>query len=209
MTGPQTLTWSIDATGIREQPDFTSLSFDVMHIGNRSGVLPVNQSVLYTDREGNTLEFPSPTVEVDCSKADLYPEPCPEPIKFTVDGCRDAAHAVLGNVTLQGLGRIVQTDVTLKSVCPGKRVAVSIVLMEVAQNGVELPRGIKHILVPAQAGDICKDITLKCIRFSLPETLDAAGYTDSICDLRQFTARVIANYVDTDFTRCDAKATIL
>ena len=209
ITGPQTLTWSIDATGIWEQPDFTNLSFDVMHIGNTGGVLPVNQSVLYTDREGNTLEFPSPTVEVDCSKADIYPEPCPGPTEFTVEGCQDAAHVVLGDAALQGLGRIVQVDVTLKAVCPSKRVAASIILMEVAPDGAELPRGVKHMLVPAQAGDTCKDITLKCVQFSLPEALDATGTEDSICNPRQFTAQVIANYVDTDFACCEAQSQMI
>ena len=206
MTGPQTLTWSIDATGIREQPDFTSLSFDVMHIGNTDGVLPVNQSVLYTDREGNTLEFPSPTVEVDCFKSDIYPEPCPEPVEFAVEGCQDAVHVTLQDVALSALGRIVQVDVTLKNVCPGKRVAASIMLLETAPDGTELPRGVKHLLVPAQTGENCRDITLKCIQFSLPESLDTAGQTDSICNPRQFAARVIANYVDTEFTCCEAQS---
>ena len=140
---------------------------------------------------------------------DLYPEPCPEPTEFTVEGCRDAAHVVLGDVAMQGLGRIVQVDVTLKAICPGKQVAASILLMEVAPDGTELPRGVKHILVPAQTGDACKDITLKCIQFSLPEGLDATGNADSVCNVRKFAARVIANYVDTDFTCCEAKSAIL
>ena len=209
ITGPQTLTWSIDATGIREQPDYTELSFDVMHIGSTGGVLPINQSVLYTDREGNTLNFPSPTVEVDCSRTDIYPEPCPEPVEFTVEGCRDAAHVALGDTVLQGLGRIVQVDVTVKKVCPGKRVAVSIMLMEVAPDGTELPRGVKHILVPPQTGVTCRDLTLKCVQFSLPEALDATGNTGAICNPRRFAARVIANYVDTDYTCCEARTQVL
>ena len=101
------------------------------------------------------------------------------------------------------LGRIVQMDVSLKAVCPGKRVAASIQLMERKPDGTELPRGVKHILVPAQEGEACQDLTLRCIQFSLPEALDASGKTGSICDLRNFSARVIANYVDTDFTCCD------
>ena len=205
MTGPQTLTWSMDAAGIQEQPAFTSLSFDIMHIGNTGGVLPINQSVLYTDREENTLTFPSPTIRVDCSKADLYPEPCPVPVEFQVEGCRDAAHVTHGDVTLRGLGRIVQVDVTLKSVCPGKRVAASIMLVEVAPDGTELPRGVKHILVPAQTGEECKDLTLKCVQFSLPEALDAMGTAHSICNARRFASRVVANYVDTDFACCEAQ----
>ena len=99
---------------------------------------------------------------------------------------------MLNPVSLQGLGRIIQVDATLKAVCPGKRIAASIVLMDVAPEGTEIPRGVKHSLVPAQTGEDCQDITLNCIRFSLPEALDAVGTTDSICNARQFAARVIA-----------------
>ena len=94
---------------------------------------------------------------------------------------------------------------TLKAVCPGKRVAASIMLMELSPDGAELPRGVKHILVPAQTGEECRDVSLKCIQFSLPEALDASGNTGSICNSRQFAARVIANYVDTDFSCCEAQ----
>ena len=208
VTGPQTLTWSIGAAGFKEQPDYTYLSFDIMHIGNTGGILPINHNISYSDRNGNTLKFPTPTVAVDCSGVDIYPEPCPEPAKLTIESCRDAAHVVFGDVNLQGLGRIVQMDVTLKAICPGKQVAASIILMEISPDGNELPRGIKHILVPAQTGDTCRDITLKCIQFSLPETLDASGNTDSICGPRKFAARVIANYTDTDFTFCDTNTAV-
>ena len=205
VTGPQTLTWTIDAAGIKEQPCFVGLSFDIMHIGTSGGQLPVNQSVHYSDREGNALTFPSPTVEVTCSGGgELYPEPCPEPTVFTVPGCQDAVHVALDDAALQGLGRIVQLDATLKAVCPGKQVAVSILLSETTADGAEKPRGVKHILVPPQEGTDCRDITLKCIQFSLPEALDTDGSQDSICNERSFHARVIANYVDTDFACCQA-----
>ena len=211
VTGPQSLTWNIGSAGIKEQPNFESISFDIMHVGTGSGQLPVNHSVLYRDREGNTLECPSPTVEVIWSGGgiEILPEPCPEPTEFTIPGCKDAVHISLEDAVLTGLGRIVQADVTLKAICPGKRVAASIQLMEVAPDGKELPRGVKHILVPAQEGTACQDITLKCIQFSLPEALDTTGNTGSICNSRQFTARVTANYVDTDFACCDAKTAIL
>ena len=210
ITGPQTLTWNIGATGIGEQPDYTYLSFDIQHIGTAGGVLPVNQSVVYSDREGNTLEFPSPTVEVICSGGgDIVPEPCPEPTMVTVPGCQDALHMQLSAVEMQSLGRIVQLDVTVKAVCPGKRVAVSILLSETDAQGQEHPRGVKHLLIPAQEGTECRDITLRCIPFSVPEALDASGDPGSICNSRSFQARAIANYVDTDYACCDVKTEIL
>ena len=210
VTGPQSLTWSIDATGIREQPDLTSLSFDIIHVGSSGGTVPVNQNISYSDREGNSLAFPSPTVEVICSGGgEIYPEPCPEPTELQIPGCQDALHSVLPAVSMQSLGRIVQVDVTIKGVCPGKRLAASILLSERDPEGISQTRGVKHVLIPAQTGDACRDITLRCVQFSVPETLDPQGDPNSICKERQFEARVIANYVDSDFQCCDVESEIL
>ena len=128
---------------------------------------------------------------------------------ITVPGCQDALRTELPPVSLQSLGRIVQLDVTVKAVCPGKRVAVSVILTETNEAGEKMPRGVKHILIPAQTGEGCQDITLRCIQFSVPEALDATGNTGSICNARQFGAQAIANYVDTDFTCCDVNTEIL
>ena len=204
LTGDQTITWNISEAAIPKAPVKPSLTFRVRHIGTAGGMKEVNSAATYHDRYGNTLEFPAAQIEVkECTGGStIWPEPCPTPTEFTVAGCHDAVHEVLHPVDLQGLGRIVQVDVTLKAICPGKQVAASIQLMELSPDGTELPRGVKHILVPAQAGDACQDITLKCIQFSLPEALDATGNTGSICNPRQFAARVIANYVDTDYACC-------
>ena len=139
----------------------------------------------------------------------LIPEPCPEPTVFTVDGCRDAIRVPLTQTDLGGLGRILQLDVVIRNVCPGKRVAVSILLSELDSDGVEQPRGVKHLLIPAQTGAECRDVNLHCIPFSLPEALDATGNTGSICNARKFHARAMANYVDTDFACCDTDVKIL
>ena len=210
LTGDRTLTWTMAEAAIAQQPITPTLTVQVQHTGTGSGTKEVIQSAVYRDRYANTLTFPGAQAAVTCAETgtDLYPEPCPEPVEFTVEGCRDAAHVALGAVALQGLGRIVQVDATLKAICPGKQVAASIILMEVAPDGTELPRGVKHILVPAQTGDACRDVTLNCVQFSLPEALDAGGKAGSICDPRQFAARVIANYVDTDFACCDVDTTM-
>ena len=39
-----------------------------------------------------------------------------------------------GSVMLSSLGRILQLDVTVKNVCPNKRVALAVILTEVDQN---------------------------------------------------------------------------
>ena len=138
----------------------------------------------------------------------MIPEPCPTPTLFTAESCQDAVRVQSADTELLSLGRIVQADVTLKQVCPGKRVAASLILMESNEAGEKFPRGVKHILIPAQTGTACQDITLRCIPFSLPEALDPSGNTGTICNARNFSIQVIANYVDTDFTCCEETATV-
>ena len=147
--------------------------------------------------------------DLTAAAIDLIPEPCPQPTAFTLAGCQDSLRVPLADVNLGGLGRLLQLDVVIKSVCPGKRVAVSILLSEVDGQGQEQARGVKHLLIPAHTGTDCQDIHLHCIPFSLPEALDATGATDSICGPRNFHARAMANYVDTDFVCCDTDVKIL
>lgn len=54
----------------------------------------------------------------------MNPEECPVPVDLAVSGCSDSVLVDLGNVELESLGRIIQADVTIKNVCPGKRVAL-------------------------------------------------------------------------------------
>ena len=55
----------------------------------------------------------------DLVTAAMLPEPCPAPTEFQIDGCQDAKVVQLADTPLLSLGRIVQVDVTIKSVCPG------------------------------------------------------------------------------------------
>ena len=202
LNGERNIIWTMDYAGVNLNPKTYSLTFEIKHIGNNGGIKAFNQSVSYQDQAGVQLTFPDPVIEVTCSDKPVYPEPCPKPTPFTISGCQDSQHIILSDTTLQSLGRIVQIDVTLKSICPGKRTAVAIFLMELNPDGIELPRGVKHVLVPAHTKNTCQDITLKCIRFILPEDLDASGTADSICNSRHFNVRVTANYIDTDFSCC-------
>lgn len=205
----QTLIWSIDGAGLNNQPDTISLTFTVMNTGTASGTVSVNQSAAYEDRDGNTLTFPDPQVEIDCNGAVIYPETCPVPTALLVPGCKDSAQVNLDSTKLQSLGRIVQVDVTVRNVCPGKRVAVAVMLTEYGPNGEEYARGTKAFTIPALVGEACQDVSLRCIHFVVPEDLDPAEDPHTICNARQFNARVMANYVDTDFVCCDADAVIL
>ncbi len=201
---PHTLEWKADAVGAAGN-ETASLSFDVMHIGDTSGVKSVNQSVIYSDRQGAALTFPDPKVRVTCGNHVIV-EPCPRPADFQMESCQDAAIINANDTFISGLGRIVQVDALIKNVCPGKRVAVAVLLWEVDSQGVEYARGVKSVLIPALGGKVCQDVQLKCISFVVPEALDVSGNTNSICNPRKFRVRVLANYVDTDFVCCDVRA---
>ena len=205
---PQTLEWKANAVGTTGN-ETASLTFTATHIGTRGGVKDINQSVLYDDRAGETLDFVSPKVDVNCDQVPVVPEPCPLPTTFAAESCQDTVVVDANATKLTGLGRIVQVDAVIQNVCPGKRVAAALILTELDANGVERARGTKTVLIPAQTGTTCQSVELKCISFVVPEELSLSGETASICGPRGFRVRVLANYVDSDFVCCDPQTVII
>lgn len=202
-----TIQWKISELGVSANEGAT-LEFYIKHIGQDSGEKLVNQSIDYSDREGNVVVFPEPTVTVDCGIV-INPEPCPVPVDITMDGCQDAIVIDAGDAYLESLGRILQLNVTVKNVCPGKRVALAVILTEVDPKDVEYQRGMKVIMIPAHHYPGCRDVQVNCIKFVLPEELDVSGGTPyRMCNERNFKARFIANYIDTDFRCCNAVITV-
>ena len=203
---PRCLKWDV---GTVSGSGTVSLRFTVCHVGSTWGRTAVNESVCYEDREGNCLCFPSPTVEIlgDCQ--DIIGDPCPDPTTFQVEPCQDLAEVTAKDLTISGQGRIVRVNAMLKHVCPGRRVALAAVLTEVDENGTEYARGMKTLLIPAQEGEGCRDIQIRCIQFIVPEELDVSGNPEAMCGSREFRVRLSANYVDTDFQCCDPEAVIL
>lgn len=195
-----TVQWKIDELGTT-QSEGALLKFTVQHIGPCSGTVEVNESISYDDSEGNTASFPSPALDVDCGII-VLPETCPEPVELTVDGCEDTLEFDAGSLGLESLGRIVELSVTLQNVCPNRRVALASILTEVDEHGIEYKRGMKTVLVPAHTRESCRDVTVRRIKFVLPESLDVSGSTTSICNARKFKARFIANYIDNGFECC-------
>lgn len=97
----------------------------------------------------------------------------------------------------------------MKNVCPGKRVALGIILTEVDPNGMEYQRGMKAITIPAHSFPSCRDVLVKCVKFVLPEDLDVSGGNpDAMCNARNFKARFIAHTIDTDYRCCDSVITL-
>lgn len=202
ITGARSLEWKIDELGVTNS-EGTVLEFTVAHVGACAGTVEVNNRIDYSDAEGNQVSFPSPEIEIDCSIV-VTPEECPTPVNIAIQGCQDAVEFDAGTLGMESLGRILQLDVTLKNVCPRKRVALAAIVTEVDPRGIEYKRGMKTITVPAHTRSTCHDVTVRGIKFVLPEDLDVSGgSTTSICNSRRFKARFLANYIDNDFDGCN------
>lgn len=139
-------------------------------------------------------------VNVDCGVI-IYPDDCPKAVEFTADGCEDTLYYDLKDVYLDSLGRVLQLDMTLKNICPRKRVALCVTLNEVDSEGTEHKRGIKIFTIPAHYYDTCKDVKVRCVRFILPEDLNVEN-PGALCGTRKFAARVMANYIGYGFECC-------
>ena len=75
----------------------------------------------------------------------------------------------------------------------------------VDENGTEYQRGMKAITIPAHDAPACRDILVKCLKFVVPEDLNVSGGNNqSMCDQRNFKARFIAHYIDTDYRCCES-----
>ncbi len=206
MTGTNSLRWTIPELGVSGS-ESAILEFFIRHTSDTPGTKKVNQSITYSDAEGNVVTFPDPTVVVECGIV-VNPEDCPVPKDLSVDGCSDSVVVDMGDTYLQSLGRIVQLDVTIKNVCPGKRTALAVVLTEVDESGMEYQRGMKAMTIPAHNFPTCRDILVKCIKFVVPEDLDVSGGgTQRLCNERNFRARFIAHNIDTDYRCCESVLT--
>lgn len=207
MLSSNSLRWNIAELGVTAS-EGAVLEFNVRHTAQTPGTKLVNQSITYSDAEGNVVHFPEPTVLVECNEV-VHPEPCPVPVDLVVEGCSDAVLVDLGDTYLESLGRIVQMDVTIKHVCPGKRVALAVILTETDENGMEHQRGMKAMTIPAHNHATCRDILVQCIKFVVPEDLDVSTDTPrAACEPRNLKARVIAHNIDTDYRCCESVLTV-
>ncbi len=207
MTDSRTLRWTIPELGVSAS-ESALLEFYIRHTSQTPGTKLVNESITYSDDEGNVVTFPAPTVEVDCGIV-VNPEECPVPVDLTVSGCSDAVLVDMGNVELESLGRIIQADVTIKNVCPGKRVALAALLTEVDDEGMEYQRGMKAMTIPAHSESSCRDVLVRCIKFVVPESLSENDEpVGSMCGDRHFKMRFIAHNIDTDYRCCEAEVTL-
>ncbi len=207
MLNSNSLRWNIPELGVTAS-ESAVLEFFIRHTAQTPGTKKINQSITYSDTEGNMVIFPDPTVVVECDVV-VRPEQCPIPRNLSIEGCSDSILIDMGDNYLDSLGRIIQMDVTIKNVCPGKRVALAVILTEVDENGTEHQRGMKAMTIPAHNHPTCRDVLVKCIKFVVPEDLDVSGGTPrAICNKRNFKMRCISHHIDTDYRCCDSVLTL-
>lgn len=192
-----TVQWKIDELGVH-QSEGAVLEFTVQHVGPCTGLSEVNAAIDYTDDEKNNVTFPSPKINVTCSTT-ICAEECPKPVDITVQGCDDSIEFDAGDLEMTSLGRLIELCVTIKKVCPHRRLALAAIITEVDEKGKEHQRGMKIITVPAHAHGTCRDVTVRCIRFVLPEDLNQSKCGETICPNRKFRVRFIVHYIDNDF----------
>ena len=123
----------------------------------------------------------------DASETHVYFEPCEESKAVTV---AESQHNV------DGAGRVLDVNLALRNVCPGRRVAVGVTLHEVDGTGGEHARGFHAMTVPAHSDDGPRDVTLPRIRFVLPEDLRIEGADGPRGCRRHFVVRTSSRYVD-------------
>lgn len=192
-----TVEWKIESLGVCKS-EAAVLEFEAVHIGPETGLMNTNASAEFSDTNLNAVTFPSPEIFVDTDSI-IIADGCPDPVDIEVNGCEDSVEFYAGDVPLSSGGRIIQLDVTLRNVCPVRRTALAAIVSEVCGE-TELGRAMRTIVIPAQGGDTCRDITVRCINFVLPDETDCR--TELPCEERHFRARFIANYIDTGFNIC-------
>ena len=76
MLDAHSLRWNISQLGVTSS-ESASLDFFIRHVGQQAGTKLVNQSITYSDKEGNVgVSFPKPTVSVECDIV-VHPELMP------------------------------------------------------------------------------------------------------------------------------------
>lgn len=114
----------------------------------------------------------------------------------SIDGCSDTVSCSMVDIQPESQGRIVEIGVRVRRVCPGKRVALGMLLHELDENDVEHVRGMKAMTLPAHHERSCRDIVVEGVRFVLPEDVSLASSGTSSCGERRFRVRTHVHYMD-------------
>ena len=119
-------------------------------------------------------------------------------VDFTVGGCNNVVEFDAGDITMLQDGKIICINVTLKNVCPGKRVAMGVLLSELDCTGAEQRRGMHCMTIPAQTQDAPADIAVHGIRFVLTDEISLSTGTN-----RRLRIRFLSHYIDSEMNCMD------
>lgn len=111
---------------------------------------------------------------------------------FVLDGCADQMVVEMNGVEAQTGGRMVELQIRIKSICPGRRTALGVTLHELDAENNEQPRGMQTMTVPAHHEEGACDILIRGVRFVLPGDLCPEGRQRA----RYFVVRTTAHYID-------------
>ena len=92
----------------------------------------------------------------------------------------------------ENIGRVLDVTMTLRNVCPGRRSAVGVHLVELDEQGIEYARGFRSLTVPAHNAGRNRDVQLPSMRFILPEDVSVAA---GGCR-RHFVVRTTNHYLE-------------
>lgn len=107
---------------------------------------------------------------------------------FCVEGCCEQVNRDLGSINIANLGQIINVSLTLRNVCPNRKIAVAITLVEIDQCCHEHQRAFRvfEIQTPSTS---CGNLRVNDLRFAIP--------VENACQKRRFRFLVTANYSDT------------
>ena len=121
--------WSISQLGVSATESAT-VTFPIRHIAATTGTKEIDQALTYTDTEGNVVSFSNPSVFVNCEPT-FCADQCPIPVDmYRCPDARGSCSLTRATFPLEDSGQILQLDVNLLNVCPGRRVALAVVLTE-------------------------------------------------------------------------------
>ena len=117
------------------------------------------------------------------------------------EGCEEHKVHDLGCTEMISTGRLLDVTLTLRNVCPRRRVALGVTVNEVDDDGNEAARGFKAVTVPAHTQTAPCDVTAPTLRFVLPEDLNENGQNGGL-GRRHFIVRATSHYVDSQANLC-------
>ncbi len=129
--------------------------------------------------------------DVQAAGQTFYAEDLGQSETGAIMGCNDCIMHNIGDMNMGSLGRVVNVRFLLRNICPGRRVAVGLILYELGLSGLPIVRGFKVVTVPAHNFNRCRDISVGNVLFLLPDD-DGIGS----CCSRHFFVRHTHHYID-------------